>query len=87
MEHEDQITLRLPSSLARAIARAAKERDIPKARLVREALIAYLGHAAPLTPEEVRERSAPFIGMVSYDPNTPAPDEITARIERNNFRE
>jgi hypothetical protein len=87
MEHEDQITLRLPSSLAMAIERTARERDIPKARLVREALVAYLDHAPAPAPDVARERLAPFVGAVSYDPGGPAPDEITASIERHNFRD
>lgn len=39
---DDHLTLRLPSKLARALARYSADRDIPKSHLVREAVARYL---------------------------------------------
>lgn len=87
MEHEDQITLRLPKDLSRAIARQAKERHVPKAHLVREALAMYLGQGPAQLPDQVRERMEHFVGAVSYDTRRPGTDAVAARIYRHNVRE
>ena len=39
---DDHLTLRLPGSLARALAQWARERGVPKSQLVREAVGRYL---------------------------------------------
>lgn len=43
----DALTLRLPTSLARALAGLAKARGIAKSQLVREAVSRYIDPAAP----------------------------------------
>lgn len=48
------LTLRVPADLARALARWARERGIPKSQVAREAVARFL---APAPPE--RERSRP----------------------------
>ena len=40
------LTLRLPVALARALARLARENDVPRSRVVREAVAAYVGAPA-----------------------------------------
>ena len=40
---DDHLTLRLPPQLARALTRWAAAHDIPKSRVVREAITRYLG--------------------------------------------
>jgi hypothetical protein len=48
---DDHLTLRLPRELARALARWARERGLPKSQLAREAVARYLalGREAPST--------------------------------------
>lgn len=46
---DDYLTLRLPTDLARALARWARTRDLPKSAIVREAVARYL---APTPPPE-----------------------------------
>jgi hypothetical protein len=41
----DHLTLRLPRDLARALARWARERGVPKSQLAREAVARYLAPA------------------------------------------
>lgn len=54
---DDHLTLRLPRELARAVARWARERGLPKSHVVREAVAHYLG-AAPGEPGTVRTVTA-----------------------------
>jgi hypothetical protein len=42
---DDHLTLRLPRDLARALARCARERGVPKSQLAREAVASYLAPA------------------------------------------
>jgi hypothetical protein len=42
---DDHLTLRLPRELARALARWARERGVPKSQLAREAVARYLSPA------------------------------------------
>lgn len=41
------LTLRLPAALARALARSARARGVPKSHLAREAVARYLAPAGP----------------------------------------
>ena len=40
---DDHLTLRLPAALARALARLARARGLPRSQLVREAIAGYVG--------------------------------------------
>lgn len=40
------LTLRLPAELARALARLAREQEVPRSKVVREAVAAYMGAPA-----------------------------------------
>ena len=44
---DDHLTLRLSRDLARALARWARERGVPKSQLAREAVVRYLSPAGP----------------------------------------
>jgi Arc/MetJ-type ribon-helix-helix transcriptional regulator len=47
---DDRLTVRLPSELARALARHCADRDTPLSSLVREAVARYLEPATEKTP-------------------------------------
>ena len=84
----DQTSFRLPTPLARALARLARARGVPKSQLVREALERYLAESDPVpTAGAVRERSAPYIGAVRLDARALAADESTRLIRQRNWRE
>lgn len=55
------LTVRLPAPLARALARRAREADLPRSHLVREAVAGYL--AGPQTVAERRECTATELAM------------------------
>jgi hypothetical protein len=82
-----QITLRLPRELARALARRARERGVPKSRLVREALESYLAAETDTAPVAGAERIAPFLGAVRLDLAAVEADDLGRRIRRQNWRE
>ena len=44
---DSHLTLRLPAELARALARLARARGLPKSQVAREAVASYLAPAAP----------------------------------------
>ena len=84
----DQTSFRLPTPLARALARAARARGVPKSHLVREALERYLADEEPAdAPAVVRERSAPYIGAVRLDAGKVAADHTARMIRQRNWRE
>jgi Ribbon-helix-helix protein, copG family len=55
---DDHLTLRLPRALARALARWARERGVPKSQLAREAVARYLSPVGASTDPPVRTVSA-----------------------------
>lgn len=84
----DQTSFRLPTPLARALARRARERGVPKSQLVREALEQYLTQQEPArSPATVRERSAAYIGSVRLDAQALAADLAAQMIRQRNWRE
>lgn len=84
---DDQLTLRVPAALARALARRAKARDVPKSQLVREALERYLADRAPVEPAAVWERAAPFAGSVSLRHRASDRDALAAQVRSHNWRD
>jgi hypothetical protein len=85
----DQLTIRLPREVAQALARRARQRRVPKARLVREALETYLGTggaAAGGGALDPRERIAAFVGAVTLSRSATDRDVIAKRIRRHNWR-
>lgn len=88
LQMEEQVTFRLPREVARLLARRARERGVPKSRLVREALTAYLaGPAAETSPMGVRQRIAPFLGAVILDRASLERDALARQIRRRNWRD
>lgn len=83
---DDQLTFRIPRDLARALARRAKERGVPRAHVVREALVTYLAASEPASPEELRRRLKRFIGAVALDHDALQADPITRQIYEHNWR-
>lgn len=81
-----QTTFRLPTTLARALARQARERGVPKSQLVREALERYLAEAAPPTADRVRERTLPYVGSLQLDLSRIASDPGARLIRDRNWR-
>jgi hypothetical protein len=84
-----QTSFRLPTDLSRALARLAKQRGVPKSQLVREALERYLATSGsePAAPLSVRERSAPYVGMIRLPAEVPAEDSVAVRIRQHNWRD
>ena len=84
---EDQLTLRVPAALARALTQRARERDVPKSQVVREALERYLGEAPVEHPSAVWERAAAYVGSVSLDRGSTTRDALAAQLRAHNWRE
>ncbi len=82
----DQTSFRLPDTLARALARAAETRGIPKSQVVREALEQYLAEGEPLPTGQVRERSAPYLGALKLDECRAVTDPSARLIRERNWR-
>ena len=84
---DEQLTVRIPRDLARALARRAKARGVPKSQLVREAVARYVTEPAEPTPGETWERIKHFAGIVDSDRPMEEWDELAKQIYRNNWRE
>ena len=84
---DDQLTLRVPGDLARALARRARERDVPKSQLVREALERYLAEPAVEPATAVWERVASYAGSARLDQKASARDALAAQLRAHNWRE
>jgi hypothetical protein len=76
---ENQLTFRISHEIARAIARRARERGVPKSQVVREALRVYLALELARPPRNVGERLERYRGIVSLQPVAPAPEERERR--------
>ncbi len=81
-----QTTFRLSASLARALARQARERGVPKSQLVREALEQYLAEGAPPAAGLVRERTLPYIGSLQLDVSRISSEPGARLIRDRNWR-
>ena len=57
---DDYLTLRLPRELARALARWARDHDLPKSQVVREAVARYLA------PGRAGSQSAPRLTVAEF---------------------
>lgn len=84
----DQLTLRLSRHLARALARSARQRGVPKSQLVREALREYLGRA-PGAPDRaaILRRLESYRGIAPLDPEAIRADPVARQIYEHNWRE
>jgi Ribbon-helix-helix protein, copG family len=84
---EDQLTLRVPASLSRVLAARARERDVPKSQIIREALERYLAEPPAEHPSAVWERVASYVGSVSLDRAASERDALAAQLRAHNWRE
>ncbi|HEX4468083.1 MAG TPA: ribbon-helix-helix domain-containing protein [Gemmatimonadaceae bacterium] len=83
---DDQITLRLPRALARALADLARKRAVAKSLLVREALEAYL--AAPTVVRGAAwQRVEGMVGSLALDPATIERDALARQLRTHNWRD
>ena len=85
---DDQLTFRIPRELARALTQSARERRVPRAQLVREALREYLGHrlAAP-DRATILKRLEAYRGIAALDHAAIMADPIARQIYEHNWRE
>ena len=85
---ETQTTFRLPTSLARLLARRARERSVSKSQLVREALEGYLG-LGPSSEQAmmVRESAAGYLGSLTLGDSPTGADPVATMIRERNWRE
>jgi metal-responsive CopG/Arc/MetJ family transcriptional regulator len=82
----DQVTLRIPADLARALAARARATGVKRSQVVREALRAFLG--APASPAAaVHERIGRYVGAVSLGRPERERDALTERLRAHNWRE
>lgn len=87
---EDQLSIRVPRTLARLLARRARERGVRRSQIVREALERYLAgdtDAGGTGALPTWERISPFIGAIELDRAAIDRDALTRRIRRHNWRE
>jgi predicted DNA-binding protein len=82
---DDQVTFRIPQELARALARQARERRVPKSQLVREALRGYLEAAAPVSPD-ARAALDRFRAIAPLDRAAIEGDALARQIRKHNWR-
>jgi hypothetical protein len=83
---DTHLTLRLPRELARALARWARERGVPKSQVAREAVVRYLAPAPPertppVTAAEVAARWPTLPHLTPAEAAAFAADLETARRE------
>lgn len=86
MDNDEQLTLRLPADLVRALRRLARERRVTRSQVVREAVQAYL--AAEKAPDAALawRQVAPLVGSVRLDRAVVEQDAIARRIHDHNWR-
>lgn len=84
---DDQITLRLPRALSRALGRRARERGVPKSQLAREALEAYLAGRPEDEPGAAWGRIAPLVGSLRLDRAAVERDALARQLRAHNWRE
>jgi hypothetical protein len=76
----------LPSGWWRRIRQRARDQRVPKSRVVRDAIEAYLGASPPPDPAELWARVAPLVGSVSLDRAAAERDALARQIRAHNWR-
>jgi hypothetical protein len=84
---EEQLTFRISRELARALARRSRERAVPRAQVVREALVAYLGGGPVPQQGAAWQRVRGLVGALALDPAAAEADVLARRIRAQNWRE
>lgn len=86
---DDQLTFRIPPELARLLNRRARDRGVPRAIVVREALAGYLAEAPPADPPASArswDQVERFVGAVKLDPAKLEADALARRVRDHNWR-
>ncbi|MDO8665623.1 MAG: CopG family transcriptional regulator [Gemmatimonadales bacterium] len=86
---DEQLTFRIPPELARLLNRSARDRGVPRAIVVREALAGYLAETPaddPPAPSRSWEQVERFVGAVKLDPAKLEADELARRVRDHNWR-
>lgn len=87
---DEQITLRLPGSLRRRIARAARARRVPQSQLVREAVESYLAADTPPDAATSWARVSHLAGSIELDhslDHSRERDALARQLRAHNWRE
>ena len=85
---DSQLTLRVPTDLARRLAARAKSTGMKRSHVVREALQAFLeSPPAAARPTTVRERIGSYVGAVSLDGPSAERDALARQLRSHNWRE
>jgi hypothetical protein len=84
---DTQLTLRIGRDLASRLDAHARVAGARRSAVVRAALEAYLAPAVTTPVRAVRERMAPYVGVLRVDPAAIERDELTRTIRAHNWRE
>ena len=85
---ETQLTLRIGRDLAGRLDSRSRAAGVKRSAIVRAALEAYLGTAEPAADRRsVRERMAPYVGILVDLPPHSERDELARTLRAHNWRE
>ena len=82
-----QLTLRLGRELAARIDANARTEGVKRSAVVRAALEAYLPPPRPAAKRSVKERLAPYVGVLTVDRASVERDDLARTIRAHNWRE
>jgi predicted DNA-binding protein len=84
---EEQITIRIPRDLARALTRKARQRGVKRSLLVREAIARYVAEPEPApSTASTWERIRHHVGSMPLDQNELSDDPLVRQIHERNWR-
>ncbi|MGH7655258.1 MAG: ribbon-helix-helix protein, CopG family [Gemmatimonadaceae bacterium] len=83
----EQLTLRLGRDLAARIDASARAAGVKRSAVVRAALEAYLPAAQTAAKRSVKERLAPYVGVLTVNPDSVERDHLARTIREHNWRE
>jgi hypothetical protein len=85
---DDQVTLRLPAELYRALQQRAIAEGVPKSQVVREALQTYLV-GPPRSEREASswQRVSAMVGSLSLDDAEIERDALASQLRAHNWRD
>jgi metal-responsive CopG/Arc/MetJ family transcriptional regulator len=85
---DSQLTLRIGRDLSRRLDARSRAAGVKRSAVVRAALEAYLGAGEPAPPKRsVRERMAPYVGILGGSPAHAERDELARTLRAHNWRE
>ena len=84
---DTQLTLRVGRELASRLDAHARAASVKRSAVVRAALEAYLSPVAAAPARSVRERLAPYIGVLTVDRAKVERDDLARTIRAHNWRE